>query len=153
MVEKFEKFTVEKATLDLGIGEISDVLGSLRPVILDTNFLFVSFQFNIDIISEMKRLVGGNFDLFIYEGTIGELKSVERKGDKNKKYLPLIMKMLHLYNVKIIKSEEKYIDDQILSNLDTKVVIATNDKELRLKIQSLGYKVIYLRQRSYLAMN
>ena len=59
--------------------------------------------------------------------------------------------MLHLYGFKIIKSEISYIDDQILSNTNSKVIIATNDKELRQKLQKkYNQKVMYMRQKSYL---
>ena len=98
-----------------------------------------------------ENLVGKNYNLFIYEGTIEELKAVERKGDKNKKFLPLIVKMLNIYNFKIIKSDIAYIDEQILSNVDDNVIIATNDKELRQKLQKkYCQKVMYMRQKSYL---
>ena len=79
MVEKFEKFTVEKSTLDLEKVDMDYVKGVKNPIIFDTNFLFVTFQFNVDIISEMRRVIGSKYSLFIYEGTIDELKSVERK--------------------------------------------------------------------------
>ena len=151
--EKFEKFTIENSTFDLERVSFDDVLNSINPIILDTNFLFVTFQFNIDLISQIQSLIGATFSLYIYEGTIEELKSVERKGDKNKRYLPLIVSMLKRYNFKIITSGQTYIDNQILENLNKKVIIATNDKELRQAIQKQGYSVLYLRQKSYLEMN
>ena len=58
--------------------------------------------------------------------------------------------MLRLYNFKIIKSDIKYIDEQILSNLNKKVLIATNDKELRELIHAQQYRVLFLRQKNYL---
>ncbi|MDA3855433.1 MAG: hypothetical protein PF569_04185 [Candidatus Woesearchaeota archaeon] len=150
MVEKFEKFTIKNSTFDLDRVDFEDVLKNKNSIIFDTNFLFVTFQFNIDVVAELRRVVGSNYKLYIYEGTIGELESVERKGDKNKVYLSLIVKMLHIYGFKVIKSSERYIDDQILSNLSKDVLIATNDKELKLEIQNKACRVLYLRQRKYL---
>lgn len=150
MTEKFEKFTVEKSTLDLEKVDLDYVKKTKNPIIFDTNFLFVTFQFNVDIISELRRVISSKYNLYIYEGTIDELMSVERKKDKNKQYLPLIVKMLHIYDFKIIKTKEKYIDAQIISNLDRDILIATNDKELKLEIQEKGFRVMYLRQKSYL---
>lgn len=150
MSEKLEKFTIANSIIDLEKVEFCDILKTKNPIIFDTNFLFVTFDFKIDIISELKKVTGGNYNLFIYEGTIDELMSIERKREKNKKFLPLIIKMLHLYNFKIIKSNEKYIDNQILSNLNQDILIATNDKELRQKIWKKNFRVLYLRQKQYL---
>lgn len=151
--EKFEKVKFSDMVIDLKRVDFSDILELKNPIVFDTNFLFVTFSFKIDIISEVRKVIGSDYSLFIYEGTLGELCSVERKGDKNKKFLPLIARMLKIYGFKIIKSEKHYIDDQILENLDKRVVVATNDKELRLSIQKEGFKVLYLRQKSYLEMN
>lgn len=149
--EKFEKFTIDSSIFDLERVEFDYLKKFSNPIIFDTNFLFVTFEFKLDIIVEIEKLLGKNYNLFIYAGTIDELKAVERKGDKNKRFLPLIVKMLHLYGFKIIKSEISYIDDQILSNTNSKVIIATNDKELRQKLQKkYNQKVMYMRQKSYL---
>jgi len=150
MKEKLEKFSIEKSSINLEEVNFEDILNTKKPIILDTNFLFITFEFRIDLISEIKRVIGSDFTLYIYEGTISELKAIEKRKDKNKKFLPLIMTMLHKYNIKMIKSKKTYIDDQILENLDNKVIIATNDKELKLQIQKKRFKVLYMRQKSYL---
>ena len=140
MSEKFEKQDFTQLTKDLEYTTFEKVQQSKNPIILDTNFLFITFEFRIDLIAELRRLISSKYSLYIYEGTIDELKSVERKGDKNKKFLPLIAKMLHVYDFKIIKSNQKYIDQQILENLDDNVIVATNDKELRQTIQKMPQK-------------
>ena len=152
MKEKLEKFSIENSSIDLERVNFEQILNTKKPIILDTNFLFITFEFRIDLISEIKRVVGSDYTLYIYEGTINELKAIEKRKDKNKKFLPLIMTMLHRYNIKIIKSNQTYIDDQILENLNEKVIIATNDKELRLKIWNKRFKVLYMRQKSYLEL-
>jgi len=150
MTDKFTKFSIENSILDLEKINFNKIDKNQTNIIFDTNFLFVTFQFNVDIISEIRKLFGSKFNLFIYEGTISELTNLEKKKTKNKRFLPLIIKMLKIYNFKIIKSEQTYIDEQIMSNLDKNFLIATNDKELRQKIQKKRFKVIYLRQKSYL---
>lgn len=150
MAEKFERFTIKNSIINLEKVDFNDVKSSKNPIIFDTNFLFVPFEFKVDVIGEILRLVSSNFNLFIYEGTISELEAIEKKKDKNKKFLPLIITMLKNYNFKIIKSQISYIDEQILSNLNKNVLIATNDKQLRLKIQKERFKVLYLRQKMYL---
>ncbi len=148
--QKFEKYSFNKSVIDLDKVEIEEILNDENPIIFDTNFLFVTFEFRLDVVSEIQKLVGTNYTLYIYEGTLGELESVERKGDKNKKFLPLISTMLKRYNFKIIKSKQSYIDDQIIENAQNGVIIATNDKELRKKLWEIPARVMYMRQKSYL---
>lgn len=151
--EKFKKQTFEDLVFDLPKVNFEDIVETKNPIIFDTNFLFVTFEFKIDAIAEIKRILGGNYNLFIYEGTIQELASIEKKGDKNKKFLPLIAKMLKVYDFKIIKSEQTYVDDQILENLDSKIIIATNDGELRKELWKKGFKVMLMRQKSYFVIS
>lgn len=151
--DKLEKFSVDNATFDLERVTIDDVIARSNSILFDTNFLFVTFEFHIDIIAELRRILGTTSNLFIYEGTIEELRAIERKGDKNKKYLPLIVKMLHIYGFKVISSGETYVDDQILANLHSNVLVATNDKQLRQRIKKKWYKVLYLRQKQYLEIS
>lgn len=150
MSEKFEKFQFKNAIIDIGKVDFKDILKTRKPIIFDTNFLFITFEFKIDIIGEIKRIIGGEFNLFIYEGTLSELENIEKKKDKNKKFLPLIVTMLKRYNFKIIKSDKTYIDDQILNNVNDLVIVATNDKELRARCWKKCQKIMYMRQKSYL---
>lgn len=150
--EKFTKLNFETRTQDLERIEFEQILDDVKPIIFDTNFLFVTFEFKLDVVYEIERLIGKSHTFYIYEGTISEILNIERKGAKNKKFLPLISTMLHRYNFKVIKSDQKYIDDQLVENLDDRVIIATNDKELRHKIWDSANKVIYMRQTSYLEL-
>ena len=118
--EKFQKINFETRTQNLEKIEFNDILKDVRPIIFDTNFLFVTFEFRIDVLYEIERLVGKHHTFYIYEGTISELLNIERKGAKNKKFMPLIATMLDKYNFKIIKSDQKYIDDQLIENLNKK---------------------------------
>lgn len=153
MVERFEPFSFSKKSVDLERISFDEVKKKEKPLIFDTNFLFVTFEFHIDIIRDIKPLLGSKVEFFIYEGTLDELKAVEKKGDKNKRFLPLILKMLNLYEFKVISSQKSYIDEQILDNLSEEVLVATNDKALRQEIQKKGFKVLYMRQKSYLEIS
>lgn len=148
--QKFEKKKFVDRLEELPIVNFEDVVAQQEPIIFDTNFLFVTFEFRIDIISELQRLIGTNYSLYIYQGTLDELQNIENKGDKNKKFLPLIAKMLKIYGFKIISSNQTYIDDQILENADQGILIATNDAELRKKLWSIPTRVLYMRQKHYL---
>ena len=152
MKDKFEPFSIKNSIKKIPKTEFTEILEDPNPLILDTNFLFITFEQKIDLISELERIIGSNFTLYVYEGTINELISIENKRTKNKKLIPLIAKMLKIYKFKVITSKQKYIDKQILKNLNDKVIIATNDKKLRMKIQSENKRVIYMRQKKYLEL-
>jgi len=149
-MDKFKKFSIDNYKEEFLFVSFDDILVTKNPIIFDTNFLFITFEFKIDVISEIRKIIAGDFNLFIYEGTIKELKDIEKYKTKNKKFLPLIMAMFKKYNFKVISSDEKYVDAQILSNLNSKVILATNDKALRLEIWKKRFKVLYLRQKAYL---
>lgn len=153
MVERFEAFSFSKKSVNLPRISFKEVKIKEKPLIFDTNFLFVTFEFHIDIIRDILPLMGSKVEFFIYEGTLDELKAIEKKGDKNKRFLPLILKMLTLYKFKVITSKQSYVDDQILENLTQEVLIATNDKALRQEIQSKGFKVMYMRQKSFIEIS
>ena len=121
-------------------------------IILDTNFLFVPFKFNVDIISEFERLFSKNYKLFIFSSTLKELDNLKNKKSKDRKLIPLIEKFLVNYNVSVIKSIGNYTDKIILENLDENYIIATNDIELRKKIieKNSSIKILILRQKKYL---
>jgi rRNA-processing protein FCF1 len=161
--DKFEKYSFNRATVDLPRIEFEELYGielqrledgrkskNPIPIIFDTNFLFVTFEFKIDFISQIQSIVGSNTQFYIYEGTLSELENIERKGDKNKRFLPLITKMFLTYNFKIIRSKQDYIDDQILENSEKNILIATNDKELRQTLWKVPARVMYMRQKAYL---
>ena len=148
-----EKFQKRRFLDTLGTFEkvsFEDILEDDKPIIFDTNFLFITFEFRIDLIAELERLIGTSYSLYIYEGTLDELQNIEDKGDKNKKFLPLIQSMLKIYNFKIIQSEKSYVDDQILENAHKGILIATNDSGLRKKLWDVPCRVLFMRQKQYL---
>ena len=147
--EKFTKVTFLEQVEKLPSVTFEEAQKTRNPIIFDTNFLFIPFEFPIEIINEIKRVVASEFNLFIYEGTLDELAAIENKKAKNKKYLPLIAKMLKLYDFKIIVSEQKYVDDQILENANKDILVATNDSELRKKLWEIPTKVLFMRQKRY----
>ena len=59
--KKFEKFDFKTSVDDLEKIDFESVLDVKKPIIFDTNFLFVTFEFKIDIISELQSVIGGTF--------------------------------------------------------------------------------------------
>jgi rRNA-processing protein FCF1 len=152
-MEKLIKFSLREHLDKLPVVDYSQVQSAHRPIICDTNFLFTTFEFRLDVIAELKRLVGSTFTLYIFEGTCHELLSIENQKTKNKRFLPLIAKMLELYKFSIISSEQSYVDKDILELVQSPVLVATNDKPLRQYLIKKGVKVLFLRQKNHLEIS
>ncbi|MEM1988341.1 MAG: hypothetical protein QXS41_00675 [Candidatus Woesearchaeota archaeon] len=128
----------------------------MKTIILDTNFLFIPFEKNIDIFDSFNYLMFP-YKLAIMSSTYDELENL--KNDKTKKaktrtIVKVVLEMINKYNIEIIQTAENYVDRAIIDlikNNPKDYVLATGDKELRKKALDLGiYGVIYLRKNKYL---
>lgn len=117
---------------------------SATPVILDTNALLMQFEFKIDLEGELFRILGA-YEILIPSAVLNELKKI-----KDKHAMPAL-KLAEGYRV--IVSEKKG-DESILSLAkEIDAVVVTNDRDLRKRLKENGLRAIYLRQKSYLAMD
>ncbi len=135
------------------LDEFLDFNSSKEVLVFDTNFLFVPFEFRVEVISEIQKVLGKSVAFVIVKETIDELYNIEKKGDKNKKFLPLIATFLKKYNIKVITnvlSEEITHVDDILCALPNNFAIATNDKLLKQRLWKIPKRVVFMRQMSYL---
>ena len=121
-------------------------------IILDTNFLMIPGQYKIDIYREIERLMVGKYQLYIYSGTLKEIKKLSKGQSKDAMAARLGMSIAKTKNIKIIKSDTDYIDKAIIQNLKDKDIIATQDKELRdtIKKENKGIKFIIMRSKTHL---
>ncbi len=114
------------------------------PVILDTNALLMQFQFRIDLENELSRILGA-YEILIPSSVIFELKNIEVRHAK------AALRVAGSYRV--IETERKG-DESILSLAkEMNAHVLTNDKALRKRLKEEGVRVIYLRQKSYLALD
>ena len=112
----------------------------MTEVVLDTNALIMPFQFNINLDEEIERLVP-NPDIYVPSSVTGELKKLKRKD---------ALSLASKYNeVKVRKKGDRGVIEAV-EKLDA--VLVTNDKELKKKIRKKGYKVLFLRSKSYLEL-
>jgi rRNA-processing protein FCF1 len=123
----------------------------LKKIILDTNFLLIPAQFRVDIFSEIERIADFNYDLCVLDKTIDELKKImdEQEG-KNKAAAKLALDLVKIKKLKILKTEEGYVDDLLQEQKEA--IIATADQELIRKLKDKGIKIIRLRQKKYLKL-
>ena len=135
----------------------------MKKIIIDTNFLMIPYKFRVDIFSEFNRICNFNYRLFIFDGTIHELKKIiekqpnvnefrQQSTGKDKKAAQFALKLIKLKNIGIIKSEQKDVDSLILDNLNENTAVATLDSRLKTEVLEKGASVIILRQKKYLEL-
>jgi uncharacterized protein len=126
---------------------------SMKKIILDTNFLMIPLQFNVDIFFEIEKMCVFNYKLYVYESSVKELnKVIENQKGKHKKEAQFALKLIKLKKINIIRSDVCYSDSVILDNLDKSTVVATLDLPLKKKVLDKGTPVIILRQKKYLKL-
>ena len=123
-----------------------------KEVVIDTNFFMVPFQFNVDIITELEKLLP-SYKLTTPSFVINELKGL-KNNNKGKIRLNanLALKLANSSKVEIKDIsllENETVDDALLRVSE---VLATNDIELKKRAKDKGITVAYLRQKKYIAV-
>ena len=125
----------------------------MKKIILDTNFLMIPLQFKVDIFSEFERICNFNYKLCIYRNSINELNGIIKKQpQKNRKAAEFALKLIKAKKIKILDSNEGYVDSLILENLGKDTIVATQDANLKREILKKNAPVIILRQKKYLQL-
>ncbi len=125
----------------------------MKYIILDTNFLLIPAQFNVDIFTEIDRLVQEPYELCIIDSTIDELNSLtEKESGKDKRAAVLALQMLEKKKVKHLKTEKHLNTDKLIVERakSPDFMVATQDKELKRILKENNVQLIVLRQKSHL---
>ncbi len=126
---------------------------SVKEVVIDTNFFMVPFQFNVDIISELEKVLP-SYKLTTPSFVINELKGL-KNNNKGKIRLNanLALKLANSSKVEIKDIsllENETVDDALLRVSE---VLATNDIELKKRAKAKGITIVYLRQKNYITVD
>ena len=123
-----------------------------KEVVIDTNFFMVPFQFNVDIITELEKVLP-SYKLTTPSFVINELKGLKRNNKgKIRLNANLALKLANSSKVEIKDIsllENETVDDALLRVSE---VLATNDIELKNRAKDKGITVVYLRQKKYIAV-
>jgi rRNA-processing protein FCF1 len=125
-------------------------------VILDSNALFVPFQFKIDIFDCLEQLLERNFELILLSPVKRELEVLAKKSSpkmrKNAVYaLQLAAKCRY---VEVDAPASALTDDVIVKIAgEWKAVVFTNDRQLKQRLRDISVPVIYVRQKSRLEID
>ena len=125
----------------------------MKRIILDTNFLMIPYKFRVDIFSEVNRICDFNYELYIFESSIGELRNIaENQSGIDKKAAQFALKLVKLKNIGIIKSGETDVDELMLDSVNNDTIMATQDIQLKRQLLEKGASLIALRQKKYLQL-
>ena len=118
-----------------------------KEVVIDTNFFMVPFQFNVDIIDELEKLLP-SYKLTTPQFVINELKGLKHnKNNTIRLNASLALKLAKSSNIEIKDislNEGETVDDALLRVSE---VLATNDIDLKKRAKNKGISVVYLRQK------
>ncbi len=118
--------------------------------------MFVPIQFKIDIIEQLKRLLGTNFQLVIISPIRRELEYIAEKGSpKTKKMASYALKFADKCTLVDISEENASSPDDLVVKIGSEwhCPVFTNDSQLRKRLRNINVPVIYVRQRSRLEID
>ena len=132
--------------------------GKKKPIwiLLDSNAFFVPIYFKIDIFSELNKIVDRNYELILISPVKKELETlIEKKSQKNSKIASFALKLaLECKLIDVKQPEERLTDDIIIAIAkEWKAIVFTNDRELKQRLRNISVPVIYVRQKSFLAID
>jgi len=118
-------------------------------VILDSNALFVTLEFKIDIFEELKRLLNRNLEYILLSPVKHELEMLASGKDvKTRRQADFALRLAKKCKFVSVEGGGEATDDvivRIAKNWGTPVF--TNDRELRRRLRDISVPVIYLRQK------
>lgn len=124
-------------------------------VILDSNFLFVPSQFQIDIFEGLMTLLNQKFEPILLSPTHKELQRiVERGPPKTRQNALLALRLAEKCRIVEVEQGFRETPDDVITRVavEWRCPVATNDRALRKRLRDENVPVIYLRQRSRLEM-
>lgn len=116
----------------------------MLKALLDANFLVLPFQENVDIFSELERVLGEH-EVYTLNRTYNEALDLE-----DGKYRDMVERLVEEKRVEIISRESDKTADDLLLELAGGYVVCTNDADLRRELRENDLPHVYLRQRSHL---
>ncbi len=123
----------------------------MKKILLDTNFLLIPEQFKVDIFKELDRICDFKYKIYVLKQTVTELEKLKTQGKVSHKRAAAIgFSLIKAKGLKILRQNEGYTDDIIVALAKKGFIVATQDKELKIRLKKLDIQYITLRQKKYL---
>lgn len=121
-------------------------------VIADTSFLMIPGMFGVDVVSELERLLERRHKLVIPSPVVRELEQISRKGKPTERAAARIGLLLAKRGSVVMV--EGGADESILKlAAEKRCAVGTTDSAMRKELRRQGVPVIYLREKSHLAVD
>lgn len=122
------------------------------PIVLDTNFLLLPFQYKVNVFGEVERLLEQPHYFVIVKQTLDELKELAKRQRKDSPAARAALALTEKKKFTVEKSFGGDADAAIIAFCSSvnNIVVCTNDKKLQEKIRKAGCKVISSRDKGYL---
>lgn len=125
-------------------------------VVVDTNFLAVPAQFNVDVFTESEVVLEQQVDFVILNSVVEEIRTlIDTAKGRNKRAFKVALELVK--NCRVVEVEENLstmnVDDQLVEyTCSVQGVLATNDKELKERARAKGVPVLLLRGKKRLVL-
>ncbi len=131
------------------------MVSSKHRAVVDTNFLMMMFQLNIDVVEELKSLLPSYYDLIVPSVVINELTVLKGKSKGKDKLAASVALQITKKEPFVIDEIDKtdHVDNLLLNYCKDEDVLCTNDKNLHNRARKRGITVIYLRQHRFLEVD
>ena len=120
-------------------------------VVVDTNFLLTMAQ-GVIAPSSLNDAINASYELITTDAVVKELEAMSKGEDLLAREAGFALKLLERLGVQVLRVKAGSADESILTlakelvqNGD-RVVVATNDKNLRRSVRRLGVPTLYLRE-------
>ncbi len=120
-------------------------------LIADTSFLMIPGMFGVDVVGELDRLLEQNYCLTVPKPVVEELKKLAAQGNPVERSAARLGIALAKRG-KVVEAKG-HADEVILRMARENCVVGTTDAELRKRLRRAGFPVVYLRQKSHLALD
>lgn len=110
----------------------------------------LGFQFGIDLVRELDRVVEERYELVVSEMVARELEMLAAGRRRGTPFARLALRLIHEKRVRVEKSEER-VDDWIVGYARANSALAcTNDRGLRERLRKARVRTIVMKGKTHL---
>ncbi len=126
----------------------------MRKIIVDTNFLLMPYEYRIDLVSELRRIVHSPITLVISRGALNEIATLSGRHGRRAAAARFVESNMEKFKSAFefeIVPDTGAVDKWILKHAQENLLtVATNDIPLRKKLLAKGVPVIAMKGKSKL---
>ncbi len=119
-------------------------------IIFDTNFCMVPFEFKVDIIDELNRIIPEKFTIVIPDLVIDELRKIAEGKGKRAIAARSALEFVNKFRIERVEKRGDVDTSIVYYAKENGYALATQDKEMKKLARKLGIPIITMRQKKYL---